>query len=163
MDSALLLRALEDGLRPLVLAAGGTLEVASDPDHVFEMLAVSPRGWRMILSYGGDEAVDEMQSPGIVRWTLNTTVQAARGLAISLGSAGHRPPVSNRDPLLTLADHTSRWIRGLSGTHPDLDQRGFRQTSRNWLTLDGQPNRQILLTHRCLLALEPPLPVFCVF
>ena len=163
MDSALLLRAIEDGLRPLVQAAGGTLEVASDPDIVFELLAVSPRGWRVILSWGGDDAVNELESPGIVRWTLNTTVQATRGLAISLGSAAHRTPVSGRDPLLTLSDYVSRWLRGLSGDHPHLDKRGFRQTSRNWLVLDGQPNRQILLVHRCYLALEPPIAVPCVF
>lgn len=164
MDSAYFLRALEDGLRPLVLAAGGTLEVATDPDHVFELLAVSPKGWRVILSYGGDTAVDEAQSPGIVKWTLNTTVQAARGLAISLGSSGHRPTVANRDPLLTLADKVSAWIRGFSGNHPDLHEHGFRQTSRNWLVLgDTLPTRQILLSHFCLLALSPPVPVPCVF
>jgi hypothetical protein len=163
MDSALFLRSLEDGLRPVVEAAGGKLELASDPDHVFELLAISPAGWRVILSYGGDEAIDSDGSPGVVRWTLNSTVQAARGLAVKPSAHFHRQPVSGRDPLLTLASNVSAWVRGFSGSHPDLHPTGFRHLSQNWLVLDELPTRQILLTHRCILSLDDAVDVPCSF
>lgn len=161
MDSATFLRSLEDGLRPTVVAAGGTLEVASDPDHVVDLLAVSPAGWRIILSFAGDEAVDPDAAPGVVRWTLNTTVQATRGLAIKLHAHGHRPPVSGREPLLALAAQASAWVRGFSGNHPDLHESGFRHLSQNWLVIENIPTRQINLSHRCILTLDPPEDVPC--
>jgi hypothetical protein len=163
MDSAAFLAALETGLRPLVAAAGGRVDVASDPDEVFELLAVSPTGWRVILSFGGDEAVDPDGAPGVVRWTLNSTVQAARGLALKRHAHGHRTPVSGRDPLLALASQVSAWIRGFSGSHPDLHPNGFRHLSQNWLVIDEIPTRQVILAHRCTLALDPPVEVPCVF
>lgn len=163
MDSAAFLRSLEDGLRLKVQPAGGKLDMASDPDEVFELLAVSPAGWRVILSFGGDEAVDPDGSPGIVRWTLQATIQAARGLAIKPNSHFHRQPVSGRDPLLTLADNLSAWIRGFSGSHPDLHESGFRYLSKNWLVVEEIPTRQLLISHRCILALDAPVDVPCTF
>lgn len=163
MDSAFFLRALEDGLRLKVEAAGGKLEMAADPDHVFELLAVSPKGWRVILSFGGDEAVDADNSPGIVKWTLNSTVQAARGLAVNPNQHFHRQPISGRDPLLTLASNVSAWVRGFSGDHPDLHETGFRHISQNWLVLDEVPTRQLLLAHRCILKLDEAVDTPCNF
>lgn len=163
MDSATFLSALETGLRPLVVAAGGRLELASDPDEVFSLLAVSPAGWRVILSFGGDEAVDADGSPGVVRWTLNSTVQAARGLALKRNDHFARQPASGRDPLLTLASNVSAWVRGFSGNHPDLHHSGFRHLSQNWLVLDDIPTRQLLLAHRCILSLDAPVNVPCIF
>ncbi len=162
MDSATFLRCLEDGLSPHVEAAGGKLEMASAPDAVIELLAVAPTGWRVILTFGGDEAIDPENSPGIVRWTLQTTVQAARGLDIKSGSHGHRSPVSGREPLLALAAQASRWIRGFSGEHPDL-YGGFRHVSKNWLVVEGIPTRQLLLSHRVILALDPAEDTPCNF
>lgn len=155
------LRSLEHGLRSKVVAAGGTLEVAADPDAVIDLLTVSPAGWRVILSFGGDEAIDPDKSPGVVNWTLNTVVQAARGLAINLPT--HRTPVSGREPLLALSSQASAWVRGFSGSHPDLQRGGFRHISQNWLVVDGTPTRQLLLVHRCVLALDPPVDVPCQF
>lgn len=163
MDSADFLAALEDGLRPKVVAAGGKLDVAADPDQVIEMLGNSPKGWRVILNFGGDEAVDPDGSPGIVRWTLNATVQASKGLAVNINEHTHRKPVSGRDPLLTLAEQVSRWIRGFSGDHADLHESGFRYLNKNWLVIDGIPTRQLLLTHRCILKLDEVEDVPCVF
>lgn len=164
MDSALFLEALENGLRPKVVAAGGRLEVATDPDHVLEILAgEAPKAWRVILNWAGEEAVDETTSPGIVYWSLASTIQAAKGLSVSPGSDAHRTKGNGRDPLMTLKNHVSRWIRGFSGAHPDLHCDGFRYVSGAWLVVENLPTRQITLTHRCILALDPPIDTPCDF
>lgn len=164
MDSAAFLRSLEDGLRPQVEAAGGRLDVAGDPEEVIELLAAAaPKGWRVILSFGGDEAVDPDASPGIVRWNLQSTVQAARGLRLQSGASTHRENHAGRDPLLTLAALTSRWVRGFSGSHQDLHKHGFRHVSKQWLVIEGIPTRQLMLTHRCILALDEPIDTPCTF
>lgn len=152
MDTAHLLTAIEKGIAAKALPLHGRVEVAQDPDHAIDLLANSPAGWRIILSYGGDTAVDPDTAPGVVAWDLQTIVQAAKGLAINLPT--HKPTVSGRDPLITLAATVSRWIRGLSGEHVDLHPNGFRHISTAWLPLDGIPTRQLLLTHRCRLALD---------
>jgi hypothetical protein len=164
MDSAAFLTALEDGLRPQVEAAGGRLEVATDPDHVLEILAgEAPKSWRVILNWAGDEAVDETTSPGIVYWSLAATIQAARGLAVNPGADAHRVKANGRDPLMTLKSKVSRWIRGFSGDHQDLHCDGFRYVSGAWLVVENLPTRQITLTHRCILALDEPINTPCTF
>lgn len=163
MDSATFLTSLETGLRPAVLALKGALDVASDPDHVLDLLATSPAGFRVILSFGGDEAVDPDNSPGIVRWTLQTTVQVARGFALDPGAVAHKLNAAGREPLLALAATMSRHIRGFSGAHPDLHESGFRHVSKNWLVVEGISTRQLMLTHRCILKLDEPLDTPCTF
>jgi hypothetical protein len=75
----------------------------------------------------------------------------------------HRAPLSGRDPLLTLASNVSCWIRGFSGSHPDLLPEGFRHVSQNWLVIEDVPTRQLLLTFRCILALEKYIDTPCEF
>ena len=164
MDSANLLRIIECGLAPVAKAHGGKVEVAADPDHVLEMLAASaPNTWRIILSFGGDEAVEPDDSPGITKWNLQTTVQAARGLTIPSAASTYKESASGRDPLLYLAALTSQWIRGFSGTTDDIDNRGFRHIASQWLVIDTLPTRQLMLTHSVRLKLDPPIDVPLTF
>lgn len=164
MESALLLRAIETALAPVVQARGGALTVAADPDHVLEILAgAAPNGWRCILNWAGDEATDPDTEQGVARFNLAATVQAARGLKIHPGADAYLRSATGRDPLLTLAGLMGRHLRGLSGSHPDLHPSGFRFISSAWLEVEGVPTRQITLTHRCILALEPPIDTPCEF
>lgn len=149
--------------RPLALLArenGGRLDVASDPDHVIEILAAaSPRGWRLILSYAGDEAAADDRAGGIVKLRINCTVQAARGLAAASGASVHATTQAGREPLLALAALVSRWVRGLSGAHPDLPCDGLRQMSSSWLVIEGLPTHQINTVFEIHLALDKPIDV----
>jgi hypothetical protein len=163
MDSATFLRCLEAALRIQVQAAGGELHVASDPDHVLEILsASSPLKFHVVMNWAGDEALDPVNSPGIRYFKLATTVQAARGLAISGGDA-HRVTAAGREPLLALAGRVDQWVRGFSGDHPDLHKDGFRKLSSDWLAFEDHPIRQIVHTHRCIVRDDRPLDTPCNF
>lgn len=157
MDAATLLRAVEDALTAPVQALGGVVAVASDPDHVVELLGTSPANFRVIFSDGGDEAVDADNSPGIVRQTLNTTVQAAQGLTLKPGSMAYKETVAGRLPLLALSSEISRLIRGLHMVHEDIHKHGFRHQSSQWLVIEDIPTRQRLMNHRVIMALDKPI------
>jgi hypothetical protein len=160
MDSAQFLTAIADALRPLVEAKRGTLTIADDPDHVIDLLAgAAPAGWRLILSYAGDDAMDDNLSPGIVRWNINATVQAGTGLSRESQAATHAPNAAGRDPLLALADKVSQWIRGLTGNSDSLGREGFRHISRSWLAVEGLPTRQLNMVFRVPYALPKPVSV----
>lgn len=160
MNAALLLRVIEDGLRPAVAAAGGTLDVASDPDHVIEILSgAAPKRWRLVLGYGGERAVDPDDATGIREIELTTTVQAARGLAVDAGADAHRSTRAGRDSLLQLSDQVDRWMRGFTGTtYGDIEE-AFRFVSRQWLLLPEAKNlRQVMTTHSIRIGNDPVEP-----
>ena len=160
MSPAVFLDSIQRPLAALAQANGARLDVASDPDHVIEILAAaSPRGWRVILSYAGDDAAGDAQAGGIVRLRINATVQAARGLAAASGASVHATTQAGREPLLALAALVSRWIRGLSGSHPDLPCDGLRQISSSWLVIEGLPTHQINTVFEIHLALDKPIDV----
>jgi len=148
MNAALLLRVIEDGLRPVVQAAGGCLDVASDPDHVLELLtAAQPSGWRVVIAYAGESSVGGVDARGIRELEITATVQAARGLSVRRGDDAHRPTRANRDSLLDLSNQVDLWIRGFGGTtYGDIDSQ-FIFVSRQWLEIEGYPLRQIMTTH----------------
>jgi hypothetical protein len=160
MDSAEFLTALANALRPLVEHKRGTLTIADDPDHVIDLLAgAAPAGWRLILSYAGDDAMDDNLSPGIVRWNMNATVQAGTGLSRDSQSATHTPNAAGRKPLLALADQVSQWVRGLTGDSSSLGREGFSHRSRSWLAVEGIPTRQLNIVFRVPYALPKPVSV----
>lgn len=157
MTPALLLRVIEDALTPAVTAAGGRLHVASDPDHVVELLtAGTPTGWRAILAYAGETAAKDIDAPGIRELQLTLTIQAARGLTLKPGAATHRPTAAGRDSLLDLASQGDRWFAGFTGTtYGDVDSR-FHFVSRQWLEIEGHALRQLLTTYSIRIAADRP-------
>lgn len=164
MDSAVFLTVIEAALTPLVTEGGGVITVASDPDHVLEILAGSaPNGWRLILNWAGEDGVDPINAQGIADMSLAATIQCARGLKLDSGAWAYKPNAAGRDPLLTLSKRVSQWIRGLSGTHPDLSDMGFRFHSSAWLSIENLPTRQITTTHKITMALDKPIDTPCIF
>jgi hypothetical protein len=156
VNAALLLRVIEDGLRPAVVAAGGVLDVASDPGHVVELLTgAAPNGWRCVLGYAGERALDLDDARGIRELELTTTVQAARGLAVKSGANAHRVTRANRDSLLDLSNQVDLWMRGFTGTtYGDIEEE-FRFVSRQWIEIEGHPLRQVMTTHAIRVANDP--------
>lgn len=159
MNAALLLRVIEDGLRPVVVAGGGVLDVASDPAHVIEILCgEGPKGWRLVLGYAGERAVEPDDATGIREVELTTTVQAARGLAVKSGANAHRDTASGRDSLLKISDQVDRWMRGFTGTtYGDIEE-AFRFISRQWIEIEGSPLRQVMNTHSIRIGNDPVAP-----
>lgn len=150
MNAETILQVLETALRPVVELGGGRLEMASDPDHVLEILCGSaPKRWRVILNYAGEEPVDPDNASGIRILTVACTVQASRGFQIQPGRHVFRETPAGRDSLLHLSDDIDRLFRGFSGTAPnDLDCRGFKFAGRQWLSIENIPTRQLTTNFR---------------
>lgn len=164
MDAATFISAIHTALAPYVRAAGGRLDIAADPDEVIDMLqAAQPRGWRVVISYAGEQARNPDTAPGILTLSLNTTVQAARGLAIGRDMPAYRRNQAGRDPLLAIASQVSAWIRGLAGEHPDIAGDAFALQSQQWLVIDGLPTRQVNQVHTIDIAQDNPVPVPVAF
>jgi hypothetical protein len=66
-------------LQPRIAAMSGTLAVAHDPWHVYEILSQSPAGFLCVLAWEGEDTVGDRDS-GIVRQKLYTVVTHNRGL-----------------------------------------------------------------------------------
>lgn len=160
MSPEVLLQVLETGLTPAVKAAGGELHIATDPDHIVQLLsATAPRTFRAILAYAGETAEQSDEAPGIRDCRFNLITQAARGLQIRPGRRSFRPTPSGRDSLLHISDDLDRIMRGFAGTAPsDLDCRGFRFLSRDWLDIEGQATRQLLAIYAIRLGSDKPQP-----
>ncbi|MBB5351105.1 hypothetical protein HNR46_001339 [Haloferula luteola] len=160
MTPATVLRVLDEGLRPAVEAIGGDLHIATDPEDVIEIIcAAAPRGWRLILAYGGEQAVDVDQAPGIHDLTITTTVQAATSFQLRSGQHTFRPTPAGRSALLDLAHQVDLWFTGFTGTVAgDILCNGFRRTSRDWLAIENQPTRQLLASYRLRIGCGPDVP-----
>ncbi len=135
-EAADVLRAVEAALRPRLAALGGTLDVAGDPDHALDLLAVSPARWRVILGWPGYGAHKDAIL-GMGQHRVYLIIQAAKGLARS-GSPilAERPALGNS--LAGLIETASRWVRAMkfpdaSGVNPH----GFELTGSAWLELPG--------------------------
>lgn len=152
------MQVLEDALKPVVSAAGGELCMASDPDHVVEILTgAAPTGWRLIVAWAGESAVDPDNSPGIEDLRITSTVQAARGMTVDPGRDTFRPTSSGRDSLLALRQQSDLWFRGFTGTtEGDVDCHGFRKLTSDWLVIEGLPTRQITTTYRLRIGTDKP-------
>lgn len=156
MNAATLLQVLENGMTSAVTSKGGTLDVASDPDHVVEILSGSdPSGWRLVLGYAGESAVDPDDAPGIRDIEITFTVQAARGLKVKGGGEVHRPTGAGRLALLQLSDQVDRWVRGFQGTTYGDVSDSFKFVNRAWLAIEGKPNRQVIATYRLRIGNDP--------
>lgn len=158
MNVETLLQVLEAGTAATVKAAGGEFHIAADPDHILQLLtATQPGGFRVVVAYAGERSADADEAPGIRDVSLNVIVQAAPGFQVSPGRHVFRPTPSGRDSLLHLSDDLDRIFRGFSGTtYGDVDERGFRFLSRDWLAIEEAPTRQLLSTYALRIGSDKP-------
>jgi len=80
LDAAAILRMLRGYLLPWVQSEKGALSLARDPWHVLEILAASPVGFRVILSWDGEEAQTDQEVAGIFTQKIKVIVSHNRGL-----------------------------------------------------------------------------------
>ncbi len=144
MTAARLLTALEGYLKPLVTAAGGTVETAEHLEDCHDKLAIGPDRWRVILTavrgdaIGGTKRMETLQ--------LLAVVQASKGLQADRNADG--------GPLLEKLEDVRGWICGArfaaavetgppTHQHPEIACEGFKR--RNWYRLvdPSYPTRQL--------------------
>lgn len=164
MTAAEILRTLEGALRPLVEDSNnGRLSLAHDPDHALELLATSPRGWRVVLGWEGYDPDGGDPMHGLLSASFYAVVQQARGLHDRRGFGRHRPRVSQSSALSVMerAEQVSLWLRSARWQceddtfHPQIDTRGAQVTGAEWLEIEGlDQTLQIRISWSILIGLD---------
>lgn len=109
-----IIRAMHDSLKLWaedVEGAAGVVSIAADEEEGLDLLAESPRAWRLILWAGG-EAPKAAVSDELVATTIRLGVSMARGLKVQPGldliqGRGNMPPI------LDVIEGVIRRARGL--------------------------------------------------
>lgn len=138
--------ALTAVLRPLIVDLGGVLDVASDPNHLLELLQVSPQRFRVILLWGG-YATNDNAALGVGTDRLEVVIQCAKGLHFSPAQAQMIARPGGTPPLLELIEQVRQWICAArypvdAGTDPN----GYSLSDSAWLIVEGIDTLQHQLT-----------------
>lgn len=119
MEADLILQALEGHLRPLIVAAGGTLDVADNPWDVVQLLGISPAKWRVILSVEDEDSAAPRNPGGWTAGTFILYVQMHKGFEAKPGLTIHRETPAGRVAMTRRVAQLRRWVRGIQ--FPDND------------------------------------------
>ena len=88
---------------PWIKDQGGTLSVARDPWHAYELLAAGPRGLILVLCYGGEKVIDAPQGNPLARLRIELTLGNSMGLTADM-SAAQFVPQGDRPALADMID-----------------------------------------------------------
>lgn len=178
MNPATLLASLVATLRPALDSRQCKLSVASDVEHVMEILTNSPSTQRAILLWQGHAEEGEVPGGGCVDGEFEIILQANPGLAVDPGQWIYTPS-NARESMLATSAWLTGFIRSLRWTvadpdppppagtlagHPQVDPLGPRSTGSRWLLIDGLPTVQLQHTFLLGFALDAveslvPVPV----
>jgi hypothetical protein len=136
MDSATLLRTVEDYLQPLLTAEKALLSVAETEEDAIEMLSNGPERWRVILTMDGDEAAEDLNPAGLVKGTLIAWVQAPKGMEAKPGKGLHRQSTGGGASFMTRLHWVIKKIRRLEIIHEEVACQAFEYKGWNWLRFE---------------------------
>lgn len=164
MEADLILQALETHLRPKVVAAGGTLDIADNPWDVVDLLKVTPTKWRLIISLEDETAAAELAAGGWTTGTFAFYVQRHRGMQGKAGDTIHKTSmVGARTSHLRLAARVRRWVRAIQFPENDDIAKDFETpfifTGAEWVDgteTKGEPWRVRRLDFGLVYALDDP-------
>lgn len=172
MSPALLLRTVEDALRPLIEAERGVLHVSETPEETISLLSVKPDGYRAILQWQGEDGDDStFGTSSLAR--LAIVLQVARGLRADRGADAHRAAdgVVDAKPILELASSVKKHILNFLFVDEEAEEEGalradiehikskdrtqcFRFLSGDWLEIEDLESRQYNQTFSIRYALR---------
>lgn len=146
MEPDVILQALESHLRPLVAAAGGTLDVAENPWDVVDLLKVTPAQWRVILSVEDEAPAVDLGPGGWVRGTFAVYIQRHKGFQASPGATIHKTTQPfDRLSHLQLAAKVRTWMRAVTfDSNDDIAltyERYFLFAGASWV--DGSKEKDL--------------------
>jgi hypothetical protein len=154
MDSATLLRTVEDYLQPLLTAEKALLSVAETEEDAIELLSNGPERWRVILTMDGDEAAEDLNPAGLVKGTLIAWVQAPKGMEARPGKGLHRQSTGGAASFMTRLHWVIKKIRRLEIIHEEVACQAFEYKGWNWLRFEetaafrtARARFEILFTH----------------
>lgn len=145
LPAYIILRAIEDTLKPLIDPHGGKVEVAHDPAQAISLLANAPNGWRVILGIDDEDSAESSPAGmvGVSDTEIYAIIQAGTGLANDAGAQVHRKRSGNSPSVLEIAEAVRGWIRGMQFEHEDIYCGGktFAWKRSTWASYaeDGKP------------------------
>ena len=158
MTYSTLINAISTALRPLVTAAGGTLEQAETLEEAQKFLAAAPHRWRLILHWEGLSSHPDARL-GMTSHQIATVVQQPRGLLHRPGENLTKPLPGGALPFSERLAQVMGWMAALK--FPDgsgADDAGFSLESSQWLTT--APATAAHALNWKLDAALPPYPAF---
>jgi hypothetical protein len=155
MNAPTLLASLEDYLRPLITAEGGTMEVCGTVEDTLAQLAQGPRRWRVLLQWQREEALGSTRTAVELRFLA--IIQQAVGMNIDAGADMHRER-AGEPPLLARMGWVRDAIRAARWDHPEIDGKGPQLRSTQWLTDPRLPTRQISCEFSLVIGLDAITP-----
>lgn len=136
-----MLLAMHTALSPLAAAIGGKVDVAADPDHALELLALAPAGWRLVLGWPGYGSHPEART-GMGKSRIYAVVQRATGMAAGSG-ADLVQPRGDLPSMFALIERVKKWILAMRfPVELNTDPFGFALAGGAWLQLDNKTTRQ---------------------
>jgi hypothetical protein len=158
MTPALLLRNLEDALRPLVTAEKGTVFVCETPEETLSLLANKPGAFRCLIQWMGHDG-DPSTYGSSKTGRIAVILQTARGLRDDRGADAHRAPAApgsgGERPILELVSLVNTFVRSLTYLDDEGQLRDdiehhraagrhqcFTEIGGDWLEIEGVALRQ---------------------
>lgn len=159
MTITAILTALEDYLRPLVLAEKGILSVAETAEDAMELLSGdAPTRWRVVLSTDGEKAPENDGRAGHVINDITVYVQAPKDLDVDPGKGIHRNAAANSPAFLARLGWVIRKLRAVRFDDDEIDeQQNLNYRGWTWLKYqDALAWRAAKITFELLFVLDDP-------
>lgn len=142
MNLGLLLRSIEDALKPLVTAAGGDFRVAETELDAFNLLNVAADRWRAVMVATGGKSEETEDLGGYVAEGLTFFLQVPKPMTSGSAKALHRDATGRGTNFMERLDWIKTQVRSLTTESAEIDtqaSRFIRYKSWDWLRVDGAP------------------------
>lgn len=163
MEADRILLALEAHLGPMVISAGGSLQVADNPWEVVDLLKVTPEKWRLILSFEDEDSVEQLNRGGWTAGTFTLYVQMHKGFSSNRGESIYKTSPAGRVSLLKMSGQIRQWMRNIRFDENDDiakdDTSHFAFMGASWVDgteEKGKPWRVRRMDFQLVYALDDP-------
>jgi hypothetical protein len=133
MDSSQLINATYTGLKPLVEAQGGGIQIAESQEAALKFLEAAPNRWRIILFWEGFGSHPQARE-GLTSHQVATLIQQPTGLNKKPGEILTNPLPSGAQPFSKRIQQVIGWMTSMrfpDGTN--ADPAGYALDSSQWV------------------------------
>lgn len=132
-----LTRQIAGALEPLIEDRKGSLDVASTPEHSYELLQVKPRGWRVVMGWEGWEP-NEGARESYVDDRYYFFIQIPKGMSIRPGKKVHQARPGTDDNMMDLIQVLDAWVRAMRFGGGGIDKAGMVPDGGEWVAIETE-------------------------
>jgi hypothetical protein len=103
MKLSAIIAEVRKAVEPWIMENGGTLVVARDPWHAYELIANGPNGMTLVLGYAGRSIIDGHRGNPLGQPRIELILGNGMGLDVETGSSALQQ-IGDRAPLVDLID-----------------------------------------------------------